>query len=183
MRKVILAVIVALLAGCCGTCFGRKLADPDTLTFRKTYSMPGMSEDELYIFSRGWPDKSGELRIKLVGTPLGYFGNSAKSYVGYFYGQKLSSTIADIHAYINLYFRDGEFDIVFTDISASWRHNYIDHLSSRDDRFNRNVFWRMSYNQKILDQIRERSKELFELVVASMDEYLKVGPPVELHKI
>ena len=40
----------------------------------------------------------------------------------------------------------------------------------------------MSYNQKILDQIRERSKELFELVVASMDEYLKVGPPVELHK-
>ena len=73
MRKVILAVIVALLAGCCGTCFGRKLADPDTLTFRKTYSMPGMSEDELYIFSRGWPDKSGELRIKLVGTPLGVF--------------------------------------------------------------------------------------------------------------
>ena len=41
----------------------------------------------------------------------------------------------------------------------------------------------MSYSQKILDQIRKRSKELLELVVASMDEYLKIGPPVELEKI
>lgn len=100
-----------------------------------------------------------------------------------FYGQKLPNTVADIHPYIDLYFRDGEFDLVFTRISASWRHNYIDCLSSRDDRFNRNVFWRMSYSMKILDQIRARSKELFEIVTASMDHYLEVGPPVDLNKV
>lgn len=100
-----------------------------------------------------------------------------------FYGQKLPNTVADIHPYIDLYFRDGEFDLVFTRISASWRHNYIDCLSSRDDRFNRNVFWRMSYSMKILDQIRVRSKELFEIVTASMDHYLEVGPPVDLNKV
>ena len=41
----------------------------------------------------------------------------------------------------------------------------------------------MSYSMKILDQIRERSKELFEIVTASMDHYLEVGPPVELKKL
>lgn len=40
MRKVILAIVL-LLVGCCGTCFGRKLVEPDTLTFKKTYSMDG----------------------------------------------------------------------------------------------------------------------------------------------
>ena len=180
MRKVIIAAVM-LLVGFCGVCSARKLTNPDTLTFRKTYSMPGMSRDELYRFVKGWPDK--RLGLEYVGDPLGYSGYDAKSYVGRFYGQKLPSTVADIHSYIDLYFRDGEFDLVFTRISASWRHNYINCLSSQDDRFNRNAFWRMSYSKKILDQIRERSKELFGLVTASMDDYLKAGPPVELKKL
>ena len=180
MRRLIVAFAVMLI-GFSGTCFGRKLADPDTLTFKKTYSMPGMSKDEIYRYVKGWPDK--RLGIEYFGDPLGYFGYDAKGYVGHFYGQRLPSTVADIHSHIDLYFRNGEFDLVFTRISASWRHNYIDCLSSKDDRFNRNVFWRMSYSMKILDQIRVRSKELFEIVTASMDHYLEVGPPVELKKI
>ena len=179
MRKVILAVIVALLAGCCGTCFGRKLADPDTLTFRKTYSMPGMTEDEIYIFTAGWK----EPWMEFYGIPGGKYGTDGKSYACRFYGQKLDKVTANIFPRVYLIFTDGSFDLIFTDISASWRYNYIDRLSTRDDRFNRNIFWRMSYSQKILDQIRERSKELFELVVASMDEYLKAGPPIDLEKI
>ncbi len=179
MRKMILAVIVVLLAGCCGTCFGRKLVEPDTLTFKKTYSMPGMAEDEIYIFTAGWE----ESWMEFDGMYDGKYGTEGKSYVCRFYGEKLDKVTANIFPRVYLIFTDGSFDLIFTDISASWRYNYIDHLSSMDDRFNRNVFWRMSYSQKILDQIREHSKELFELVVASMDEYLKVGPPVELEKI
>lgn len=180
MRKIFLAVVIVLF-GCSVSCFGRKLADPDTLTFRKTYSMPGMSRDELYRFVKGWPDK--RLGLEYVGDPLGYSGYDAKSYVGRFYGQNLPNTVADIHPYIDLYFRDGEFDLVFTRISASWRHDYIDCLSSNDDRFNRTWFWRARHSKKILAQIRERSKELFEIVTASMDHYLEVGPPVELKKL
>ncbi len=177
MRKVIL-VIAILLVGFSGDCFGRKLADPDTLTFKKTYSMPGMSEDDIYVFTAGWKAPWMEfygIRDK--------YGTGGKCYACRFYGEKLDKVTANIFSKVYLVFRDGSFDLIFSDISASWRHNYIDCLSSRDDRFNRNVFWRMSYSMKILDQIRERSKELFEIVTASMDHYLEVGPPVELKKI
>lgn len=178
MRKVIL-VIAILLVGFSGDCFGRKLADPDTLTFKKTYSMPGMSEDDIYVFTAGWR----EPWMEFYGSPRGKYGTDGKYYACRFYGQKLDKVKANIFPNVYLIFRDGSFDLIFTDISASWRHNNIDCLSSRDDRFNRNVFWRMSYSMKILDQIRERSKELFEIVTASMDHYLEVGPPVELKKL
>lgn len=111
------------------------------------------------------------------------YGTGGKCYACRFYGEKLDKVTANIFSKVYLVFRDGSFDLIFSDISASWRHNYIDCLSSQDDRFNRNVFWRMSYSMKILDQIRERSKELFEIVTASMDHYLEVGPPVELKKL
>ena len=180
MRKVIFAIVIVLL-GYSGTCFGRKLADPDTLTFKKTYSMPGMSKDEIRSLIKDWPDKS--IGLEYEGTPVGYFGYDAMSFWGRFREQRLKSTVADIYSHVYLYFWDDAFAIVFTNISAYWRNNYIDHLSSKDDKFNRNVFWRMSYSIKILDQIRGRSKELFEMVTASMDHYLKVGPPVELRKV
>lgn len=168
-----------MLIGFSGTCFGRKLADPDTLTFKKTYSMPGMSEFEIYLFVAGWKGPC----LESDGCPGIKYGTEGNSYIGRFYWQKLDRIAANIFPRVYLIAKDGSFDLIFTDISASWRHNYIDCLSSKDDRFNRNVFWRMSYSMKILDQIRVRSKELFEIVTASMDHYLEVGPPVELNKI
>ena len=53
MRRLIIAVAIMLI-GFGGTCFGRKLADPEKLTFKKTYSMPGMTRDELYRNTAGW---------------------------------------------------------------------------------------------------------------------------------
>lgn len=178
MRKVIFAIVIVLL-GCSGTCFGRKLADPDTLTFKKTYSMPGMSEDDIYIFTAGWRAPW----LEFYGGSCGKYGTEGKSYACWFYGQKLDKVTANIFPMVYLIFRDGSFDLIFTDISASWRYNYIDCLSSKDDRFNRNVFWRMSYSMKILDQLRARSKELFEIVTTSMDHFLEIGPSVELRKV
>lgn len=52
-----------------------------------------------------------------------------------------------------------------------------------DDRFNRTWYWRVTRSPKVIDEIRKRSKEIFEMITASMDEYLKVGPPVELKKL
>lgn len=46
MRRLIIAVAIMLI-GFGGTCFGRKLADPDTLAFKKTYSMPEKNIDEI----------------------------------------------------------------------------------------------------------------------------------------
>ncbi len=178
MRKIFFAVVIVLF-GCSVSCFGRKLADPDTLTFKKTYSMPGMSEDDIYIFTAGWEAPW----LEFYGGSRGKYGTEGKSYACWFYGQKLDKVTANIFPMVYLIFRDGSFDLIFTDISASWRHDYIDCLSSNDDRFNRTWFWRARHSKKILAQIRVRSKELFEIVTASMDDYLKVGPPVEMKKL
>lgn len=54
MRRLIIAVAIMLI-GFGGTCFGRKLVEPDTLTFKKTYSMDGRDKKDLYGFLSGWP--------------------------------------------------------------------------------------------------------------------------------
>ena len=178
MRKMILAVIVALLAGCCGTCFGRKLVEPDTLTFRKTYSMPGMTEKDLYYLLGSWEDQ--KIGLKFRGEDWIY--RRARYHIE-FDGQILESTTADIDGDVLIKFRDGEFDLIFTNIGAVWKRIFVVRMSTHDDRFNRTWLWRALRSQKILEQIRVRSGELFEVITASMDEYLKVGPPVELQKI
>ena len=167
-----------MLIGFSGTCFGRKLADPDTLTFKKTYSMPGMSKDELYEFARMW--KGEGLKLDDMG---GYSIYRERDYHVEFDGQVLESTTADIDGDVFLRFRDGEFDLIFTNIGVVWRNNFVVRMSTHDDRFNRTWLWRVLRSKKILNQIRVRSEELFEIVTASMDHYLEVGPPVELNKI
>jgi hypothetical protein len=57
MRRLIIAVAIMLI-GFGGTCFGRKLADPDTLAFKKTYSMPEKNIDEIREAVREWPQKN-----------------------------------------------------------------------------------------------------------------------------
>ena len=178
MRKMILAVIVALLAGCCGTCFGRKLVEPDTLTFKKTYSMPGMTEDELYDLLRKWEDRNVGLKLRSKDR----IDRRVRYHIE-FDGQILESTTADIDGDVLIKFRDGEFDLIFTNIGAVWKRIFVVRMSTHDDRFNRTWLWRAFRSQKILEQIRGRSAELFDVITASMDEYLKVGPPVEMEKI
>lgn len=178
MRKMILAVIVALFAGCCGTCFGRKLADPEKLTFRKTYSMPGMSKDDLRRYTAWWCD--GLDNFEIGGVICKY---EDEGYRGRFYNQMFDKKRGALFGSVILSFRDGSFDLTFTDISAFYGSKDVDPVSTCDDRFNRTWYWRATRSQKVIEEIRKRSKEIFEMITASMDEYLKVGPPVELEKI
>lgn len=177
MRKVIITIVI-LLAGFSGTCFGRELVNPDTLTFKKTYSMPGMTKDELYEYARKW--KGEDIRLD---DRYGDWRHKEKDYHIKFDGQVLESTTADIDGDVFLRFRDGEFDLIFTNIGTVWKNNFVVRMSTHDDRFNRTWLWRVLRSKKILNQIRVRSEELFKMITASMDEYLKVGPPVELKKI
>lgn len=178
MRKMILAVIVALLAGCCGTCFGRKLADPEKLTFKKTYSIPGMTRDELYRNTAGWHSES--LNLSFGGVVC---KDEDKGYRARYYNQRFGNKQGALFGTVFLSFRDGSFDLTFTDISAFYGNKDVDPVSTCDDRFNRTWYWRATHNAKLIDEIRKRSKEIFEMITASMDEYLKVGPPVELKKL
>lgn len=177
MRKVILAIVL-LLVECCGTCFGRKLVEPDTLTFKKTYSMDGRDKKDLYGFLSGWPSTDMGLEYSRF-----YHDRDRKEFRGRFWNVAFGNRIGDIFGDIYIVYRDGGFDLVFTNINAHWKYNFVHRLSTHDDRFNRTWYWRATHNAKLIDEIRKRSKEIFEMITASMDEYLKVGPPVELKKL
>lgn len=56
-------------------------------------------------------------------------------------------------------------------------------MSTNDDKFNRTWFWRARRSKKILNNVRLRASEIFEMITTSMDHYLEVGPPVELKKL
>ena len=176
MRKVIITIVI-LLAGFSGNCFGRKLADPDTLTFKKTYSMPGMNENMTNLV-RDWPQK--DLGLEYSRFSLDW---TRKSYRGRYFNVLFEKTRGDLFGDVILVFRDGGFDLVFKNISAQWRNNFVTCMSANDDKFNRTWFWRASRSKKILNNVRLRSSEIFDMITASMDHYLEVGPPVELKKL
>lgn len=177
MRRLIIAVAIMLI-GFGGTCFGRKLADPEKLTFKKTYSMPGMTRDELYRNTAGWHSES--LNLSFGGVVC---KDEDKGYRARYYNQRFGNKQGALFGTVFLSFRDGSFDLTFTDISAFYGNKDVDPVSTCDDRFNRTWYWRVTRSQKVIDEIRKRSKEIFEMITASMDEYLKVGPPVELNKL
>lgn len=177
MRRLIIAFAIMLI-GFSGTCFGRKLADPDTLTFKKTYSMSGMSEDDIRGLVKEWPQKG--IGLEYLRTSLDW---SRKSYRGRYFNVFFGKTRGDLFGDVILVFRDGSFDLVFKNISAQWRNNYVTCMSTNDDKFNRTWFWRASRSKKVLNNVRHRSSEIFDMITASMDHYLEVGPPVELKKL
>ena len=178
MRKMILVLLVALLAGCCGTCFGRNLVEPDTLTFKKTYSMDGMDKKDLYVFLSGWSSTDIGLEYSRF-----YHDRAWKEFRGRFWNVAFGNRTGDVFGDIYIVYKDGGFDLIFTNIEAQWKYNFVLRLSTHDDRFNRTWYWRVTHSAKLIDEIRKRSKAIFEMITASMDEYLKVGPPMEMEKI
>lgn len=125
MRRLIIAVAIMLI-GFSWTCFGRELVNPDTLTFKKTYSMPGMTKDELYEYARKW--KGEDIRLD---DRYGDWRHKEKDYHINFDGQVLESTTADIDGDVFLRFRDGEFDLIFTNIGAVWKNNFVVDVNTR----------------------------------------------------
>lgn len=177
MRRLIIAVAIMLI-GFGGTCFGRKLADPDTLAFKKTYLMPEKNIDEIREAVREWPQKN--IGLEYSRSSLDW---TTKSFRGRYFDVLFGKTRGDLFGDVILVFRDGSFDLVFKNISAQWRNNFVTCMSTNDDKFNRTWFWRASRSKKILNNVRIRADEIFKMITASMDEYLKVGPPVELKKL
>ena len=167
-----------MLIGFSGTCFGRKLANPDTLTFKKTYSMPGMDIDKIREAVREWPQRN--IGLEYSRSSLDW---TTKSFRGRYFDVLFGKTRGDLFGDVVLVFRDGSFDLVLKNISAQWRNNFVTCMSTNDDKFNRTWFWRASRSKKILNNVRLRSSEIFEMITASMDHYLEVGPPVELKKV
>lgn len=74
MRKLlfITSAIIAVAFSCFS--LNAQKINPERLTFKKTYQMPGMSQEEIYCFSHSWTDAS--LDLTPIGVRYGYEGEN-----------------------------------------------------------------------------------------------------------
>ena len=69
------------------------------------------------------------------------------------------------------------------DVSVGWNNHFIPDISKPDENFTRPWLWRVNHNPEVVQAARERCKEIFDTLCASMDKYLEEGPPMELQRV
>lgn len=171
MRKLIFitTVIIAITASSLSL-FAQKI-EPEELSFKKTYQMPGMSQEELWRFFRSWTDASLDL------TPIGVrYGYEGENYYIHYPIANVNGRPGRILCFISLNFQDNSFEMILSDICVYWGNNAEFDISVRDDKFNRSKLWFLMHNKKAIEIARTKAAEAFDAVVTSMDEYLKTGP-------
>lgn len=180
MKRLIFIFLAVALGMSSHEVSGRVLVEPDTLTFRKTWQMPGMSAREVfgytYFFKReffhGWD----------LGSSWKH-GPSADRYSRMFVGIDLAGRPGKIFPKVNLIYRDNELEVIMDDIYVDWYTALCLCLSTRDDKFNRSRSWLRTHDKEVLDAARAWSAKLFEELTAALDEYLKCGPPIEMKEM
>ena len=161
---------------------GRVLVEPDILTFRKTWQIPGMSAQDIYYYIDSFAKMLKDNNWKYGIDPKG--GRYSYNYSRFFYDIDLSGRRGELSPELYLRCRNGEFELILTEIFVAWSGGKcVFYLSTIDDRFNRPALWRLFHSKKVLDAARARSAELFEELTAAMDEYLKYGPPIEMKEM
>ncbi|MDD7454950.1 MAG: hypothetical protein PUK70_01670 [Bacteroidales bacterium] len=170
MRKLIFITTVIIAITASSFSISAQKIEPEPLTFRKTYQMPGMSQKELYRYTAQWNDRTislqfdGSSAFKSKWYSVDYNDLAIKNKPGSIFG----------HVFLNYY--EGYFDLIFTGISVYWGNKAEYIISSVDNNLNRTRLWFLMHNEEAIEQGRLESAKLFEMITASMDEYLKTGP-------
>lgn len=180
MKRLIFIFLAVALGMSSHEVSGKVLVEPDTLTFRKTWQMPGMSAREVfgytYFFRReffhGW-------NHGCLFRP----GILTDRYSRMFVGIDLAGRPGKIFPKVNLIYRDNELEVIMDDIYVDWDTALCLCLSTMDDKFNRSRSWLRTHDKEVLDAARAWSAKLFEELTAALDEYLKYGPPIEMKEM
>lgn len=170
MKKLILITTVLLSVAASSLSLHAQEIKPEKLTFKKTYEMPGMSQEDLYRYTAQWNDKTISLQFD------GSSGFESKWYSVEFNDVTINSKPGSIFGHVFLNYHDGYFDLIFTGISIYWGNKAEYIISSADDNLNRTKLWFLMHNEKAIKQGRFESAKLFERITASMSEHLKAGP-------
>lgn len=171
MRKLIFitTVIIAITASSLSL-FAQKI-EPEELSFKKTYQMPGMSQEELYRHTRQWENTTG--CVKFEGADLGMTG---KYYSLHLPNQKIGDKNGAFSGMVYLKYYDGYFDLIFTSISFRCGHKTEHFISTHDDTFNRTRLWLLMHNESMIENARQSAAKIFDHLCYAMSEYLKTGP-------
>ncbi len=187
MRRYLHIVVAAFLAAMCvipaaGQGYRQNKvktkAEPEPLVFRKTYMLDGKfrNKGEIYRYLSGW---SSGIDMEFVGS----VGFDEKCYFLAIRGLDFARKEGRMTCSVNIHVLDGGFTLELNDFSAGWNNHFIPDLSKQDDKFNRPWLWRVNHNPEVVQAARERCKEIFDTLCASMDKYLEEGPPMELLRV
>ena len=149
---------------------------PDALAFKKTYTMPGIGKAGLYSYTAGWDYKA--LGLSSGGVVC---GSENKGFRGRFYDIPFGDRKGNLYGTIILSFNDDGFDLIFKDITAQCRNISVDFFPSSNGRMR--PFEKSARRVKMFAAARQAAECVFLRITASMEEYLKIGPPMELEII
>lgn len=185
MKRTLHICIAAILAAICvfpaaGQSYKRNkvMTDPEPLEFRKIYWLKDKEKDksDIYRDLYGWGEG---FDLEFVGS----VGFDEKCYFLKAQGLDFDGKDGRMTGSVNIHILYGGFVLELKDIAVGWGNHFISDLSKEDNSFNRPWLWRVNHNPETVEAARERSKEIFDTLCASMDEFLKNGPPMELKRI
>lgn len=184
MRRSLHIVIAAALAAICvlpaaGQNYKRNKvkAEPEPLEFRKVYWISSKDNDGLRTHLMKWDCRAFDL--SLTGFPTNAEGKYMHLNTE---GLDFNGVVGSITGKVGVLIMDGAIVLEFKNIHAYWRNHFYVDLSKEDNSFNRTWLWRVNHNPEIVQAARERCKEIFDILCASMGEYLRDGPPMELQR-
>lgn len=177
MKRLILIFLAVALGVSSHEVSGRVLVEPDTLTFRKTWQMPGMSASEVFDYTRNFREDC--LKGWSIGADVkgGYYSDS---FSRSFRDVSLAGRYGTISPALYMRNRDNEIELILTEVFVTWDNTLCLCLSTMDDRFNRSRKWLRTHDKAVLDAARAKCAEIFDEIAASLDKYLKEGRPIDL---
>lgn len=187
MRRFIHIVVAAFLAAMCvipaaGQNYKsskvREKSEPEPLEFRKVFLMPGHKEKEQRELINKWD--FNDYNLKYTGGPAYCDGMVWFLSAHDIDFKKVKGTVM---GNFSILFNNGYITLEFNRIAIDWKGHLILDMSNGDDKFNRPWLWRVNHNPEVVQAARERCKEIFDTLCASLDNYLKEGPPWELQLV
>ena len=182
MRRILHIALAATLAAICvlpasGQDYRRNKVrvEPEPLEFRKTYWLPGLSPRDQRALMNKWDFK--EYELKNTGGPA---YNDGLSYFLSVHNLDFKKVKGTVMGNVIFLFNEGYLTLEFNNITIDWKNHLIIDMSQEDSRLNRPWLWRVNHNPVIVNTARERCREIFDTICASMDEFIKDGPPLEL---
>ena len=156
----------------------REKSEPEPLEFRKTFILDSekKAKREIYHDLNGW---NPEFDMQFYGS----VGFDEKHFSLDIDDLQLGKEKGWMSIAVVLHIINGGIILEFKDIAVAWRNHTHIVLSQKDDSFNRTWLWKVNHNPEVVQAARERSKEIFDTLCASLDKYLKEGPPWELQLV
>ena len=194
MRKITHIALAAVLAAMCvlpaaGQSYKKNkvIHDPEPLTFSRKIDLDINSDKKfdpnLHELLRGWNYSDRDDRVDYL-FHHDMWGENYIEYDGSFYNLQADRESFNLWIRMRLHYHS-PYRLVLEayDITLFGSKDPVLKLSEKDDKLNRPWLWRVFHNIETVDKERKIAEECFNLVADSLEDFLKDGPPMKLHRV